>query len=240
MNPQLYWAVEETILASRIFFSQIQRENLSNTKRSHAFFEKLWSKYCFFLWMDGVKKKMKKLMTFKWRWKIASFYFWITLQDCLDKEYNFHMICIIIINLILSARGMKPTSASTFLLLTCWWWRLRIPLLRIMNGADAALFPKLNGKKISPTRYYYLFFNVPYVLYPKIFVNNWGGTSALLNCTLNARKIQTNVQSRGFRWKRNETMSEIYKKNSIPIHSVSIWVIIRFDLCALKHTTVMF
>ena len=136
MNPQLYWAVEETILASRIFLSQIQRENLSNTKRSHAFFEKLWSKYCFFCgWM--VMKK-KKLMTFKWRWKIASFYFWITLQDCLDKEYNFQMICIII-NLILSARrGIKPTSASTFLLLTCWW-RLRNPLLRIMNGADAAL-----------------------------------------------------------------------------------------------------
>lgn len=145
MNPQLYWAVEETILASRIFFSQIQRENPSNTKRSHAFFEKLWSKYCF-LWM--VMKK--KLMTFKWRWKIASFYFWITLQDCLDKEYNFHMICIII-NLILSARGMKPTSASTFLLLTCWWRRLRIPLLlRIMNGADAALlsvFSETESKK---------------------------------------------------------------------------------------------
>ena len=143
-------------------------------------------------WM--VLKKKKKLMTFKWRWKIASFYFWITLQDCLDKEYNFHMICIII-NLILSARrGMKPTSASTFLLLTCWW-RLRIPLLRIMNGANAALLSVFFRNWIEKHFTYSIllfFLNVPYyVLYPKIIVNNWGGTSALLNCTLNARKIQT-------------------------------------------------
>ena len=100
-------------------------------------------------WMV-LKKKKKKLMTFKWRWKIASFYFWITLQDCLDKEYNFHMICIII-NLIVSARrGMKPTSASTFLLLTCWW-RLRIPLLKNYERSWCRLivcfFPKLNRKK---------------------------------------------------------------------------------------------
>ena len=172
-------------------FSNSKRKSIKYEKKSCFFWETVIKVLFFCGWM--VLKK-KKLMTFKWRWKIASFYFWITLQDCLDKEYNFHMICIII-NLILSARrGMKPTSASTFLLLTCWW-RLRIPLLRIMNGANAALLSVFFRNWIEKHFTYSIllfFLNVPYyVLYPKIIVNNWGGTSALLNCTLNARKIQT-------------------------------------------------
>ena len=109
-------------------FSNSKRKSIKYEKKSCFFWETVIKVLFFCGWMV-LKKKKKKLVTFKWRWKIASFYFWITLQDCLDKEYNFHMICIII-NLIVSARrGMKPTSASTFLLLTCWW-RLRIPLLK--------------------------------------------------------------------------------------------------------------
>ena len=57
---------------------------------------------------------------------------------------------------------------------------------------NCLFFSETESKKNFTYSILLFFLNVPYyVLYPKIIVNNWGGTSALLNCTLNARKIQT-------------------------------------------------
>ena len=153
-TPTLLRAVEETILASPIIrFSQFwstfgRRKSIKYRKEVMLFWRNCDQTYCFFREID-VDEENDDVTNDDGR--SQAFIFWITLQDCLDKEYNFHMICIII-NLILSARTERTTERSY------------IFYAYMLNDGHALRFSKTEPKRKKLTYSILLsFFNVPHM-----------------------------------------------------------------------------